>query len=155
VVITVIACDDLLDLTPGRLTVTNTGSQNTAVIAVLLDDVKSYPTLGPGASASVGTYVGGTYQIRVVMTPEQAQVYRDDLLALRRLLEIQVDGTASAEEKVQAFVALAGVKASLAAMQASGAAGCSGRIDPGGTVAASVAWVSRSGAGFWDVSCGS
>jgi hypothetical protein len=143
---------------PGRIVVSNLGTE-TAVVAIIANDVKSYPTLAGGATASAETHVGGAYQLRVVMTPENTQRYRDDLLSLRRIVERFVDGAAATEEKTRLFTNLAGIKAAIAALEQANAAGCSGTIeinqDTAEIVNATVTWVRQSGAGFWDATCGS
>jgi hypothetical protein len=143
---------------PGRIVVTNTGTEP-AVVAIIAPDVKSYPTLAGGASASVSTNTGGQYEVRVVMTPENTQRYRAELLALRTAVEKLVDGSLTSEEKTRLFITLAGIKAAILALEQANAAGCSGRIelsqDTEGTVNATVQWVPQSGAGFWDTTCGS
>jgi hypothetical protein len=148
---------DILD-EPGTINVTNVGSE-IAVIAILTDDVKSYPTLAGGSSASVKTNVGGAYQVRVVMTPESTAAYRENLTSLRQLVEKQLARTATSAERVQLFIDLAGIKASIQALENQNAAGCSGRIkleaDTKTSVTATVSWMASSGAGFWDTTCGS
>ena len=148
---------DILDK-PGRIVVTNTGP-DTAVVAIIGPDVKSYPTLAGGATASAETNVGGAYEVRVVMTPENAQLYRDDLLALRSSVEKLIDGSLSSDEKTTLFIRLAGIKAAIAALETSGAGGCSGRIelnqDNAEIVNATVSFVRAAGGGFWDATCGS
>lgn len=143
---------------PGRIVVTNVGI-HPAVVAIIAADVKSYPTLVGGATASAQTNVGGSYEVRVVMTPENAQRYHDDLVALRRSVEKLIDGSVSSEEKTGLFVKLAGIKAAITALETSGAGGCSGRIelnqDNAETVNATVGWVDQGGSGFWDLTCGS
>lgn len=143
---------------PGSIVVTNVGI-HPAVVAIIAPDVKSYPTLAGGATASVQTNVGGSYQVRVVMAPENAQRYHDDLLALRRSVEKLIDGSLSTAEKTGLFIKLAGIKAAIAALETSGAGGCSGRIelnqDNAQTVNATVGWVDQGASGFWDTSCGS
>lgn len=142
----------------GRIVVTNTGTEP-AVVAIIGPDVKSYPTLAGGGSASVTTNTGGPYEVRVVMTPENAQRYRTELLALRAAVEKLVDGSLTSVEKTNLFLNLAGIKAAIVALEQANAAGCSGRIELGQdaaeTVNATVAWVAQSGAGFWDATCGS
>jgi hypothetical protein len=144
---------------PATITVTNTSTSETAVIAILADDVKSYPTLAPGQSATVKTNVGGRYEVRVVMTPENATEYRAQLTSLRRLVEKQIDGSADSTDKVKLFTDLAGIKTAIKALEAANAAGCTGTIKLGADdetqVAATVAWQTTSGAGFWDIACGS
>ena len=143
---------------PGRIVVTNTGTE-VAVVAIIADDVKSYPTLAGGATASAETNVGGAYQVRVVMTPENTARYRQDLVSLKQIVTKFVDGAATTEEKTQLFAKLAGINAAIAALEQSNAAGCSGRIelnqDNAEIVNATVTWVTQSGAGFWDSTCGS
>lgn len=143
---------------PGTITVTNAGTES-AVIAIIAADVKSYPTLGPGQSASVETNVGGGYDVRVVMTPENAASYRAELQSLRSLVEKQIDGTANAADKTKLFIDLAGVKAAIRALESQNAAGCSGRIrlttESKVSVNATVSWSTTSGSGFWEATCGS
>lgn len=144
---------------PGTITVTNVSADQTAVIAILADDVKSYPTLDSGGSATIQTNVGGTYQVRVVMTPENAAEYRAELVSLRRLVEMRLDGTADPVAKTRLFLDLAGIKAAIQALENERAAGCSGRItlstDEAAGVMATVNWSATSGSGFWDATCGS
>jgi hypothetical protein len=143
---------------PGTVTVTNTGTE-VAVLAIVADDVKSYPTLPGGASASVETNVGGDYQVRVVMTPENTEAYRQHLVAMRRLVEKQIDGSASPVDKTRLFLDLAGIKAAIQALEQTNAAGCSGRIktsvEEATSVTAVVNWVPQGDAGFWEVNCSS
>lgn len=143
---------------PGRMVVTNTGTE-LAVVAIIASDVKSYPTLAGGASASAETNVGGQYDVRVVMTPENTQRYRQDLLSLKQVVAKLVDGSLSTEEKTYLFSHLAGLNAAIAALEQANAAGCSGTItlnrDNAQTVNATVAWVRQTGSGFWDATCGS
>lgn len=143
---------------PGTITVTNTGTES-AVVAILADDAKSYPTLAAGQSVTVKTNVGGTYQVRVVMTPENAAAYRSNLSTLRNLVEKQIDATTNVSEKTKLFVDLAGIKASITSMSIANAAGCSGRIalntEDSTSVSATVTWSPTTGGGFWDASCGS
>ena len=142
---------------PGQIVVTNIGTE-TAVVAILADDVKSYPTLAGGATASAQTNVGGPYQVRVVMTPENTERYRQDLRSLRQIVEKFIDGAASPEEKTQLFSRLAGINAAIADLEQGNAGGCSAEIklnqDNAETVNATVSWVRQSGAGFWDTTCG-
>ena len=142
----------------GSIVVTNTGTE-AAVVAIIAADVKSYPTLAGGQRATVSTTTGGTYEVRVVMTPENAERYRADLAVLRGRVEHLIDGSMSPAEKTQLFVQLAGIKAAIAALEQANAAGCSGRIElnteSAETVNATVQWVSQSGSGFWDATCGS
>jgi hypothetical protein len=144
---------------PGSIRVTNTGATETAVVAIIAPDVKSYPTLGPGASATAETNIGGAYQVLVVMTPENRDAYRQSLLDLRRSVERLVDGSASSEERILLFTKLAGIKASIQALENSNAASCSGRIelsqDEAASVTATVTWVAQGDSGFWDLTCGS
>jgi hypothetical protein len=143
---------------PGRIVVTNAGSE-VAVVAILGPDVKSYPTLASGATASAETNVGGQYQVIVIMTAEQMLEYRDDLANLKRTVEKLVDGSLSTEEKTYLFTKLAGINAALAALQQGSAASCSGRIeldrDNAEIVNSTVSWVTQSGTGFWEMTCGS
>jgi hypothetical protein len=143
---------------PGSITVTNTGTEP-AVVAIVADDVKTYPTIASGGSASAQTNVGGRYTVSVTMTAQQIIEYKSDLQDLRRTVEKLIDGTASAEEKVYAFTSLAGIKAALGQLNAGGGASCSGNIklsqEDAVSVSASVRWVTQSGSGFWDLTCGS
>lgn len=143
---------------PGRIVVTNTGTEP-AVVAIIAPDVKSYPTLAGGGTASVSTNTGGEYQVRVVMTPENTQRYRADLSELKAVVQKLVDGSLTTEEKTRLFSRLAGINAAIAALEQANAAGCGGRIElePDGpeTVNATVQWVAQGGAGFWDTTCGS
>jgi hypothetical protein len=144
---------------PAAITVTNLSSSETAVVAIIADDVKSYPTLTPGQSVTVKSNVGGTYQVRVVMTQENATEYRAELMSLRSLVEKQIDGSASADEKVELFTSLAGINAAIQRFESGNAAGCSGKVTPKTdedvAVQATVTWQTTSGSGFWDSSCGS
>src|SRR5688572_12818247 len=88
---------------PRTVTVTNVSDSQIAVVAIIADDVKSYPTLAAGAAASVRTNVGGSYEVRVVMTPENAATYRAELRDLRTLVERQVDRTTDPTVKTQLF----------------------------------------------------
>jgi hypothetical protein len=143
---------------PGRIVVTNAGSE-VAVVAIIGPDVKSYPTLGSGATASAETNVGGAYQVVVVMTPEQTLEYGDELANLKRTVQKLVDGSLSTEEKTYLFTKLAGINAALASLQQGSSASCSGiinlRRDNPEIVNATVAWVTQSGTGFWEMTCGS
>jgi hypothetical protein len=143
---------------PGEISVTNVGN-DPAVVAIIGPDVKSYPTLAGGATATVETNVGGTYQVRVVMSPENAQAYRDRLGELRRKVEQLIAGSLSPVEKTRLFLDLSGIKAAITAFENSGGAGCSGTIkldqDEEATVVATVNFVDTSGEGFWDATCGS
>ena len=142
----------------GSIVVTNTGTEP-AVVAIIAPDVKSYPTLAGGASTTISTTTGGRYEVRVVMTPENAQRYRADLATLRGRVERLIDGSLSTEEKTRLFIQLAGIKAAITALEQANAAGCGGSIElneeSAENVNATVQWVSQSGAGFWDVTCGS
>ena len=144
---------------PATITVTNLSASEPAVLAIIAGDVKSYPTLAAGASSTVRTYVGGTYQVQVVMTPENAATYRQSLMDLRRLVEQQIAGSTSSAEKTKLFADLAGLKAAIQALEQSSAAACSGAVtlknDAEATVSATVTWTPQSGAGFWDATCGS
>ena len=144
---------------PGTIVVTNVSDGQVAVIAILADDVTSYPTLAAGGSASVETNVGGKYEVRVVMTPENTVTYRAELRSLRSLVEKQIDGTTNPVEKTQLFVDLAGIKAAIEELESQNAAGCSGSItlntDSAERVSATVRWSPQSGGGFWDATCGS
>jgi hypothetical protein len=143
---------------PGTVVVTNVGRE-TAVVAITADDARSHPTLPGGGSASVSTNVGGRYEVRVLMTPENARRYHADLLALRKTVTDLVATAPTAAEKTRFFVALAGIKSQLLTMGAGGAAGCTGTIELGpdanAQVNATVAWVSEGDGGFWDATCGS
>lgn len=144
---------------PGSIRVTNTGATETAVVAIIASDVKSYPTLAAGASATAETNVGGSYQVLVVMTPENTDAYRQSLLEVRTRVEKLIGGTASSAEKTQLFIQLAGIKASIQALESSNAASCSGNIklsqDEAASVSATVTWVPQGASGFWDLTCGS
>lgn len=144
---------------PGTIIVDNVSTDQTAVVAVIAQDVRSYPTLAAGQTAEVQTNVGGPYQVLVVMTPENTSAYRDELRSLRRLVEKQVDGATDPAEKTQLFIDLAGIKAAIQALEDGNAAGCSGRLtlstDHEEVVAATVRWSTTSGGGFWSVTCGS
>jgi hypothetical protein len=143
---------------PGTIVVSNVGNE-AAVLAITADDARSYPTLPGGGSASVVTNVGGRYRVRVLMTPENAERYRADLLSLRRNVTDMIAGSASAEEKTRLFIELAGIKAQLVELEQGGSAGCDGaiRLDPENaqTVRVTVQWVGQGQAGFWDATCGS
>lgn len=142
---------------PGTITVLNTGDTETAVVAILADDVKSYRVLAPDSAVAVKTNVGGSYQVRVVMTPESTQIYRQNLASLKQLVQKQVDGTATTQEKIRLFSDLAGINAAIAALEQANAAGCSGTItlsaDEPVSVKAAVRWVPQGVAGFWDANC--
>ncbi len=144
---------------PGSIRVTNTGATETAVVAIIASDVKSYPTLAAGASAAAETNVGGSYQVLVVMTPENRDAYRQNLLELRSQVETLIAGTSSPVDKTRLFVDLAGIKASIQALENSNAASCSGNItlsqDEAASVSATVTWVAQGDSGFWDLTCGS
>jgi hypothetical protein len=144
---------------PAAITVTNLSASETAVVAIIADDVKSYPTLTPGQSVTVKSNVGGTYQVRVVMTQENATEYRAELLSLRRLVERQIDGTASSDEKITLFTNLAGIKAAIQGFESGNAAGCSGKVtqktDEEVAVQATETWQATSVSGFRDTSCAS
>jgi hypothetical protein len=143
---------------PGSIVVSNVGTEP-AVVAIVADDVRSYPTIAGGAAASAPTNVGGRYTVSVTMTAQQVIEYRADLLALRRTVEKLVDGPMSSEEKVYLFTKLAGIKAALGQLNSGVGASCSGNIklsqDNAAIVNATVAWVTQSGSGFWDLTCGS
>lgn len=148
---------NILDV-PGTITVTNIGTEP-AVIAILADDVKSYPTLASGSSATVQTNVGGAYRLSVVMTPENAATYRANLLSLRQLVERAIAGSSDPVEKTRLFLDLSGIKIAIQSLSNANAAGCSGRIkldaDEQTEVVATVNWVTSTGTGFWDLTCGS
>ena len=144
---------------PGTISVTNSSDAEAAVIAILADDVKSYPTVAAGASATIKTNVGGRYEVRVVMTPENALKYKDELTAMRRLVEKQLDGTADVAEKTRLFVELAGIKAAIQQHTSGNGAGCAGLINLSTakeeSVLATIRWSpTAGGGGFWDVTCG-
>ena len=143
---------------PGKITVTNVGATESAVVAIIAPDVKSYPTVAPGGSASVETNVGGSYQVIVVMTPENRDAYRQSLLDLRASVERLINGSATSDEKVLLFTKLAGIKASIQALENTNAASCSGNIeikqDEAVTVSATISWVAQGDSGFWDLTCG-
>jgi hypothetical protein len=149
---------DVLLERPGTIQVTNTG-QEPAILAIVADDVRSYPTLAGGQTVTVRTFVGGSYQVRVVMTPENAAVYRQRLQDLRSLVERQIGGATTSQEKTQLFVDLAGLKAAILSLEQANAAGCNGHLElrpqSDESVSATVAWDPTSGDGFWDATCGS
>jgi hypothetical protein len=144
---------------PATITVINTSATESAVVAIIADDAKSYPTLAPGQSATVKTNVGGRYEVRVVMTPENAAAYRSNLTTLRNLVEKQIDAATNAGEKTKLFIDLAGIKAAIAALSSANAAGCAGRVtlstDSESSVSATLGWSPTTGGGFWDATCGS
>jgi hypothetical protein len=147
---------------PGKITVTNTGTEP-AVVALLAPDAKSYPTIPGGGSSGITTNVGGRYELRVVMSGEALIEYRARLTQLRREVEQQIGGTPSTAQKIKLFTDLAAIKAALIQLsEGSGgsAAGCTGSIklktESDESVQASVQWVpASSGGGFWDITCGS
>jgi hypothetical protein len=143
----------------GTITVRNLSTTETAVLAVLADDVKSYPTLAAGGSAVVTTSVGGKYTVTVVMSAIDAQTYRTNLQTLRSNVMKVVDGTASNDEKVQFFTYLAGINEAIAQTNSGGGASCTGNINLSETKAASVSaqvsWVTTLGGGFWSLACSS
>lgn len=143
---------------PGKITVTNVGLEP-AVVAILVDDVKAYPTLVRGQATTVLTNTGGSYQVSVVMTAESAIAYKAELVELRRTVEKIINGSADSAEKTRAFVALAGIKSAIQRYESGSGASCSGRIklakDEAARVDATVQWVTQSGSGFWDLTCGS
>jgi hypothetical protein len=151
---------DLADLLarPGTITVTNASAAESAVLAITTDDARSYPTLGPGQSATVTTNVSGTYRVSVAMTPENMRAYQLELRALRGLVERQISGDASPVEKTQLFIKLAGIKAAILALEQGNGAGCSGQIklttDAAASVRVTVKWVTQGDSGFWDPACG-
>ncbi|HUP83051.1 MAG TPA: hypothetical protein VM284_02560 [Candidatus Limnocylindria bacterium] len=153
------ACEGFAFNTPGKLTVTNTSASETAIVAIQGDDIKSYPTLGPGASATVATSTGGTYTVTVIMSTVDATSYRNNLQTLRSNVEKVIDGTASSDEKIVFFTHLAGVKVAIQQAQGAGGASCSGSIKlsegEAASVAAVVTWQSSLGSGFWSMTCGS
>jgi hypothetical protein len=143
---------------PGAIVVTNGGTEP-AVVAILADDVKSYPTIPGGGTASVTTNVGGAYTVNVVMSAENALEYRAELTQLRRTVEKLIDGSLSSDEKIYLFTSLAGIKSAISRFEQGQGAGCSGRIklnrDNAETVNTIVTFRSQSGSGFWDIACGS
>jgi hypothetical protein len=154
------ACGDFnFDLKPGTIKVTNTSATDTAVVAILADDAKSYPTLGPGASATVKTNIGGTYRVIVVFEQQNLVEYLDSLKALRGNVEKIIDGTSSTDEKILFFTHLATIKSAISQVEQTGGAGCSGKIKLGSeedsAVQATVNNTSVNGTGVWDISCGS
>ena len=143
---------------PGRIVVSNTGTEP-AVLAIVADDVKSYPTLASGSTTSVETNVSGQYRVIVAMSPESAVEYRAELMALRSTVEKLLAGSLDSAEKTRLFISLAGIKNAIARLEDPNGASCSGLIelkhqDPE-TVNATVAFVTQSGSGFWDLACGS
>jgi hypothetical protein len=152
------ACEGFSFNEPGSITVRNLSNTETAVLAVMAPDVKSYPTLAAGRNAVVTTSVGGTYTVTVVMSGIDLQTYRANLRDLRSNVQKVVDGSASNDEKVRFFSYLAGINAALAQAQAGGAS-CSGKInlaeDANASVSAQVNWVTTLGGGFWELACSS
>jgi hypothetical protein len=144
---------------PGSIAVTNNSATEVAVVAIVADDVTSYPTLAGGQTASVTTSVGGRYQVRVAMTPESAAAYRQDLATLRSLVEKQINGATDPLEKTRLFLDLAGLKAAIQSFETTAGAGCSGNLelqaDTVASVTAALRWTETQGGGFWDVTCGS
>ncbi len=145
---------------PGKVVVTNTSPTETVAIAITGPDFKSYPTVGPGATVSATTNVGGPYQLTVILSGESLLNYKADLENLKRTVRTLVDsGSVTTEEKVYLFTKLAGINAALAQMQQSGSASCSGNIeldrDNDAIVNSIVSFVTQSGSGFWDITCGS
>ncbi len=159
VVVAAAACEGFAFNSPGKITVTNTSTTETAVIAILGDDVKSYPTLGPGRSAEATTEVGGDYQVVVIMSAIDAQTYRANLQTLKQNVTKVIDGTASNDEKVLFFSYLAQINTAIAQANNAGGASCTGRIelkeDAAVSVSVAVAWTSTLGSGFWSLTCGS
>jgi hypothetical protein len=152
------ACDDFLLNEPGTITIRNFSNTETAVIAVIADDVKSYPTLGPNRNAVITTATGGNYQVLVVMSSIDAQNYRNNLEVLRQNVMKIVDGTASNDEKVRFFGHLAEINSAIAQAQPFGAS-CSGKInlseDQAEGVSVEVNWIPTLGSGSWSLACGS
>jgi hypothetical protein len=159
VVALVSACEGFAFNTPGTITVRNLSQTETVVLAVLADDVKSYPTLAPGANALITTEIGGTYTVTVVMSAVDVQDYQTNLRTLKSNVQKVVDGTASNDEKVLFFTYLAGINAAIAQSHATGGASCSGKInlseDESSSVAAQVFWQPTLGSGFWSLACSS
>lgn len=153
------ACEGFLFNKSGAITVSNLSSTETAVLAIIADDVKSYPTLGPGATAVVTTAVGGDYQVVVVMSAVDAQTYRNNLQTLKQNVSKVIDGTASTDEKVLYFTYLAQINSAIAQASTTGGAGCSGSIELNDEsaegVLVTVNWIPTLGSGSWQVSCGS
>jgi hypothetical protein len=152
------ACEGFSFNEPGQITVRNISDSETAVLAVIADDVKSYPTLVAGANANVVTSVGGSYTVTVIMSGIDAQTYRSNLQTLRSNVLKVVDGTASSDEKVRFFTYLAEINQAIAQVQ-NGGASCTGKInlseDKPASVSAQVAWVRSLGSGFWSLPCSS
>ena len=159
VVALVSACEGFTFNESGTITVRNLSGSETAVIAVLADDVKSYPTLGPNHNAVVTTAVGGQYQVFVVMSAIDAQNYRNNLQTLKANVQKIVDGTASNDEKVLFFSYLAQINNAIAQAQGPGGASCTGTVKLNEKTAASVSvsvnWLSTLGSGSWQLGCGS
>ena len=159
IVVVAAACEGLVFNTPGTITVRNLSNTETAVIAVLADDVKSYPTLGPNRNAVITTETGGAYQVIVVMTGVDMQNYRSNLQLLKHNAQVVIDGTASNDEKVLFFTYLAQINAAIAQSQNGGGASCTGTIklseDEAASVSAQVTWVTTLGGGFWSLACSS
>lgn len=155
----VAACEGFSFNEPGQITVRNISNTETAVLAIIADDVKSYPTLVAGANANVFTTVGGNYTVIVVMSAVDAQDYRNNLKTLKANVTKVVDGTASNDEKVLFFTYLAQINAAINQTHTSGGASCSGKItlneDKAANVSAQVAWVVTLGSGFWSLACSS
>jgi hypothetical protein len=143
---------------PGEIVVTNNGDE-AAVISITASDVKSYPTLAGGQTASASTNVGGGYQVNVVMTPANAQSYRQDLATMRSRVEALISEELNPSVKTELFLQLAGLKAAILAYEQGQGAGCSGTInldrENAETVSATVEWREQSGSGFWEITCGS
>jgi hypothetical protein len=143
---------------PGRIVVTNTGTEP-AIVAIIADDVKSYPTLAAGGTSAVKTNTGGRFQVRVMMTPEQLIEYRAKLTSMRRDVEGQIAGTNDPLAKTRLFTDLAGLKAALVAADSGTGASCAGNLtlnaDQATEVGVGVRWVPTDGGGFWELSCGS
>jgi hypothetical protein len=150
------ACEGLSFYEPGTITVRNLSNSEVAVLAVLADDVKSYPTVPAGGNALVTTSVGGRYSVTVVMSGIDAQTYRSNLQTLKSNAQKVVDGTASNDEKVLFFTYLAGINQAIVQAN-SGGASCSGKINLSETdsssVSAQVSWIPTLGGGYWSLAC--
>jgi hypothetical protein len=139
--------------------VRNLSDSETAVIAILGTDFKSYPTLGPSRNANVTTEIGGNYTVTVVMSTIDAQTYRSNLQTLKKNVQQIVDGSASNDERLKYFAYLAGINSAISQAQAAGGASCSGKItldeSKPTNVSVSVSWISNLGSGYWQLSCDS
>ena len=154
-----VSCEGFSFNEQGTITVRNLSTTETAVLAILADDVKSYPTLPAGGTAVVTTSVGGMYTVEVIMSTIDAQTYRSNLQTLRSNVMKVVDGTASNDEKVLFFTYLAGINQAIAQANSGGGTSCDGKINLSETKAASVSaqvsWVTTLGGGFWSLACSS